>query len=114
MLRVMAYDEDLADRLRVALQDVDGVTEKKMFGGLAFLVSGNMAVAASGQGGLMLRCDPGRSDELVARPGASRMVMRGKEMDGWLRVDDDAVQDDEALGRWVDVGVGYASSLPAK
>ena len=110
----MAYDEDLADRLRGALQDVDGVTEKKMFGGLAFLVGGNLAVAASGQGGLMLRCDPDRSEELVSRPGADRMVMRGKEMDGWLRVDDAAVQDDATLRQWVDVGVGYASSLPAK
>jgi len=110
----MAYDEDLADRLREALQDVDGVTEKKMFGGLAFLVAGNMAVAASGQGGLMLRCDPDRSEELVSRPGADRMVMRGKEMDGWLRIDDAAVHDDAALRQWVDVGVGYASSLPAK
>jgi TfoX/Sxy family transcriptional regulator of competence genes len=110
----MAYDEDLADRLREALQHVDGVTEKKMFGGLAFLVGGNMAVAASGQGGLMLRCDPGRSEELVTRPGAERMVMRGKEMDGWLRVDDAAVRDDATLRQWVDVGVGYASSLPAK
>lgn len=110
----MAYDEDLADRLREALQDVDGVTEKRMFGGLAFLVGGNMAVAASGQGGLMLRCDPDRSEELVSRPGVGRMVMRGKEMDGWLRVDDTAVEDDAALREWVDVGVGYASSLPAK
>ena len=110
----MAYDEDLADRLREALQDVDGVTEKKMFGGLAFLVGGNMAVAASGHGGLMLRCDPARSEELVSRLGAERMVMRGKEMDGWLRVDDAAVEDDAALGQWVGVGVGYASSLPAK
>ena len=110
----MAYDEDLADRLREALQDVDGVTEKKMFGGLAFLVGGNMAVAASGQGGLMLRCDPGHSDELATQPGAGRMVMRGKEMDGWLRVDDTAVHDDASLRRWVDVGVDYASSLPAK
>jgi TfoX/Sxy family transcriptional regulator of competence genes len=110
----MAYDEDLADRLREALQDVDGVTEKRMFGGLAFLVGGNMAVAASGQGGLMLRCDPDRSGELVSRPGVGRMVMRGKEMDGWLRVDDTAVEDDATLREWVDVGVGYASSLPAK
>ena len=114
MLQGMAYDEDLADRLRGALQHVDGVTEKMMFGGLAFLVGGNMAVAASGQGGLMLRCDPSRSDELVAEQGVSRMVMRGKEMDGWLRVEDTAVRDDAALSRWVDVGVGYASSLPAK
>ena len=110
----MAYDEDLADRIRGALGDVDDVTEKKMFGGLAFLVGGNMAVAASGQGGLMLRCDPEESDGLVAREGASRMVMRGKEMDGWLRVSDAAVADDDALARWVGVGVSYAGSLPVR
>jgi TfoX/Sxy family transcriptional regulator of competence genes len=110
----MAYDEDQADRLRVALSSVDGVTEKKMFGGLAFLVGGHMAVAASGQGGLMVRCDPATSDELVGRPGAERMVMRGREMDGWLRVDDEALTDDDVLQRWVDVGVGYVSSLPAR
>jgi TfoX/Sxy family transcriptional regulator of competence genes len=110
----MAYDEDLADRLREALQDVDGVTEKQMFGGLAFLVGGNMAVAASGQGGLMLRCDPDRSEELVSRPGVGRMVMRGKEMDGWFRVDSEGIESDADLARWVDVGVRYASSLPPK
>ena len=116
----MAYDEDLADRLRVALQGVDGVSEKKMFGGLAFLVRGNMAVAASGQGGLMLRCDPADADAHVAA-GAERMVMRGKEMDGWLRVAADRLPDgegaeggDDALARWVGVGVDYAKGLPAK
>jgi TfoX/Sxy family transcriptional regulator of competence genes len=114
MLRGMAYDEDLTDRLREALQDVEGVTEKKMFGGLAFLVGGNLAVAASGQGGLMLRCDPARSDELTSEHGVTRMVMRGREMDGWLRVAEGAVQADEDMARWVEVGVGYASSLPSK
>ena len=121
----MAYDEDLADRLRVALQGVDGVSEKRMFGGLAFLVNGNLAVAASGQGGLMVRCDPADADEHVAR-GATRMVMRGQEMDGWLRVAADHLSDaegpdgegtvagDDALRRWVDVGVDYARGLPAK
>ena len=109
----MAYDEDLAERIRGLLPDVT-VTEKKMFGGLAFLVGGNMAVAASGKGGLMLRCDPADSEGLVAEPGASRMEMRGKEMDGWLRVAGDAVADDAALARWVEVGTSYAASLPAK
>lgn len=109
----MAYDEDLADRIRAAVQDVDGVTEKKMFGGLGFMVAGNMAVAASGQGGLMVRCDPAASEELVTREGASRMEMRGKEMAGWLRVTTDAVTDDGALQDWVDVGVAHARSLPA-
>jgi len=110
----MAYDEDLADRLRVALQDVAAVTEKKMFGGLAFLVGGNMAVAASGQGGLLVRCNPSDSDTLVAEPGVTRLVMRGSEMDGWLRVEDDAVASDDAVQRWVDVGIGYAGTLPPK
>ena len=109
----MAYDEELAERIRGLLPDVP-VTEKKMFGGLAFLVGGNMAVAASGQGGLMLRCDPDDSEELIAEPGASRMEMRGKEMDGWVRVTGDAVADDAALSRWVGVGTSYAASLPAK
>ena len=92
----MAYDEELADRIRGLLPDVP-VTEQKMFGGLAFLVGGNMAVAASGKGGLMLRCDPADSERLVGEPGTSRMEMRGKEMDGWLRVTSDAVADDQAL-----------------
>jgi TfoX/Sxy family transcriptional regulator of competence genes len=109
----MAYDEELAERIRGLLPGVP-VTEKKMFGGLAFLVGGNMAVAASGQGGLLLRCDPDASDELVTRPGVSRMEMRGATMSGWLRVTDEAVADDEALQRWVDIGTSYAAGLPPK
>jgi hypothetical protein len=109
----MAYDEELAERIRGLLPDVP-VTEQKMFGGLAFLVGGHMAVAASGKGGLMLRCPPDESAQLVAEPGASRMEMRGKEMDGWLRVTADAVADDAVLARWVAVGTSYAASLPAK
>ena len=112
--REMAYDEDLADRIREATQDVDGLSEKRMFGGLAFLVNGNMAVAASGKGGLLLRINPTRSDELVDDADVRRMEMRGKEMDGWLRIALDAVTDDTALRRWVDIGVGYAGSLPPK
>src|SRR5262249_29961685 len=90
------------------------LTEKKMFGGLAFLVGGNMAVAASGQGGLLVRVDPAESDELVATTGAHAMEMRGKEMKGWLRVDSGDVESDAELVRWVERGVGYAGSLPAK
>jgi TfoX/Sxy family transcriptional regulator of competence genes len=112
-MSAMAYDEELAERIRGLLPDVP-VTEKKMFGGLAFLVGGNMAVAASGQGGLMLRCDPAASEELVKAPGASRMEMRGKEMAGWLRVTSAAVTGDDALQRWVDIGMSYAASLPPK
>jgi hypothetical protein len=108
----MAYDEELAERIRGLLPDVP-VAEQKMFGGLAFLVGGHLAVAASGRGGLMLRCDPAESDRLVGEPGVSRMEMRGKEMDGWLRVTADAVADDGTLGRWVELGTAYARSLPA-
>ena len=109
----MAYDEELAERIRGLLPGVP-VTEKKMFGGLAFLVGGNMAVAASGKGGIMLRCDPADSERLVAEPGASRMEMRGKAMDGWLRVTADAVADEADLSRWIGVGADYAASLPPK
>ena len=110
----MAYDEDLADRIRVALQHVDGVSEKKMFGGHAFLVGGHLAVSASGRGGLLLRCDPARTDSLVREPEVGRFEMRGKEMDGWLRVDASACSTDEQLAAWVAVGLAYASELPPK
>jgi len=109
----MAYDEELADRIR-GLLPAEPVAEQKMFGGLAFLIGGHMAVAASGKGGLMLRCDPADSDRLVAEPGASRMVMRGKEMEGWLRVTTESVVDDTDLERWVAIGTAYAGSLPPK
>ena len=114
----MAYDEDLADRIRVAIGkavDVTGlVTEKRMFGGLAFLVGGNMAVAASGQGGLMLRVDPAETEALLERPHAAPMEMRGREMAGWLRVDAAGVESDEDLQRWVEIGLTRAGSLPPK
>ena len=110
----MAYDEELAERLREQLQGVSGVTEKRMFGGLAFLVNGNMAVSASGRGGLLLRVDPAETESLAQRPGAARFEMRGSEMNGWLRVDDSAIASDRDLRRWVRIGLGYATSLPAK
>jgi TfoX/Sxy family transcriptional regulator of competence genes len=107
------YDEELADRLRAALSTTPRVSEKRMFGGLAFLVDGALAVAASGRGGLMVRCDPALADELVARPGVQRMVMRGREMAGWLRVDDAAADDESSLTEWVAVGRSAAAgSLP--
>jgi TfoX/Sxy family transcriptional regulator of competence genes len=110
----MAYDEDLANRIRELMAGQKGVTEKKMFGGLAFLVGGNMAVAASGQGGIMVRIDPEESDALVQRDHASLMVMRGREMPGWLRVDDEGVRTMRQLEPWVKRGVAYARSLPPK
>jgi TfoX/Sxy family transcriptional regulator of competence genes len=110
----MAYDEDLANRIRELIASEPDVTEKKMFGGLAFLVGGNMSVAASGQGGLMLRCDPEETDELVAKPHARRFEMRGREMQGWLRVDDEGIRTKRQLEPWVRRGVAYARSLPAK
>jgi TfoX/Sxy family transcriptional regulator of competence genes len=110
----MAYDEDLANRLRELLAVEGGVTEKKMFGGLAFLVGGNMAVAASGQGGLMVRVDPGETDALMAKPHAGPFEMRGRAMQGWLRVDAEGVRTKRALEPWVKRGVAYARSLPAK
>lgn len=107
----MAYDAELADRIRGLLPDVP-VAEQQMFGGLAFLVGGHLALAASGKGGLMVRCEPAETERLLAEPGVGPMVMRGKELDGWLRVSGDAVADDQALARWVDVGTTYARSLP--
>ena len=110
----MAYDEDLASRIRELIAGESAVTEQKMFGGLAFLIGGNMAVAASGQGGLMVRCDPAETETLVAKPHARRFEMRGREMDGWLRVDDEGVRTKRQLEPWVKRGVAYARSLPAK
>ena len=110
----MAYDEELAARLRALVGDEPGLTEQKMFGGLAFLVNGNMAVAASGQGGLLVRVDPAESADLVASTAAYPMEMRGRSMDGWLRVGADDVTEDGAMQEWVDRGVGYARSLPPK
>ena len=108
------YDEKLADRIRELLPDDAGVTEKKMFGGLAFLVGGNMAVSASGQGGLMVRVDPAQSAALVANTSARPMEMRGRSMQGWLRVDTGDVRTKRQLAKWVNMGVAYARSLPAK
>jgi TfoX/Sxy family transcriptional regulator of competence genes len=110
----MAYDEDLANRIRELMAEEQGVTEKKMFGGLAFLVDGNMSVAASGQGGLMVRVDPDETDALLEKPHAEPFEMRGRSMQGWLRVDDEGVRTKRELVPWVKRGVAYARSLPAK
>lgn len=110
----MAYDEDLANRIRELIAAEPGVTEKKMFGGLGFMIGGHMAVAASGQGGLMVRCAPEETERLIEKPHARRFEMRGREMDGWLRVDDEGVKTKRALEPWVRTGVAYAKALPPK
>lgn len=110
----MAYDEELADRIRELVVGEPDLTEKKMFGGLAFLIGGNMAVAASGQGGALVRVDPAQSDTLVATTNARLMEMRGRRMQGWLRVDPEDLRTKRELARWVELGTGYARSLPAK
>jgi TfoX/Sxy family transcriptional regulator of competence genes len=110
----MAYDEELARRIRELVADEPGLTEKKMFGGLAFLIGGNMAVAASGQGGLLVRVDPAQSQELVASSPARLFEMRGREMQGWLRVGTDDLGTAKELSRWVGLGTSFARSLPPK
>ena len=110
----MAYDEDLADRIRELVGRESGLTEKKMFGGLAFLLNGNMAVAASGQGGVLVRVDPADADALMRQTEVEPMVMRGKEMRGWLRVPMHAVATKRDLTTWVKRGVQFARSLPPK
>jgi len=110
----MAYDEQLAERIRGQLAGEPGLTEKRMFGGLAFLINGNMAVSASSQGGLLLRVDPAQTEQLAAEPAARPFVMRGREMDGWLRVDTDTFSSDAELTQWVGRGVAYARTLPPK
>jgi hypothetical protein len=110
----MAYDEELAARIRELVIDEADLTEKKMFGGLAFLVGGHMAVAASGQGGIMVRVDPEQTDSLLASTVAVPMVMKGRPIDGWLRVGADDVRTKRQLGTWVRRGLVYAKALPPK
>jgi len=110
----MAYDVELADRIRAVVQAEPGLAERRMFGGLAFLIHGNMAVSASGQGGLLLRVDPAQAESLIGEPHVRRFEMRGREMDGWLRVDAEVVEGDDDLRGWVRHGVTYARSLRPK
>jgi TfoX/Sxy family transcriptional regulator of competence genes len=110
----VAYDEDLAARIRHLVRGESAVTEQKMFGGLVFLIHGNMAIAASGQGGALVRVDPERSDSLVQTTNARPMEMRGRKMRGWLRVDAKDVGTKEQLATWVELGTAYARSLPPK
>jgi TfoX/Sxy family transcriptional regulator of competence genes len=110
----MSYDEEIADRVREVAQHEAGLTEKRMFGGLAFLVHGAMAVAASSRGGLMVRVDPAEAEELLADPAARPFEMRGRELAGWLHIGAEGLQTDEQLERWVTRGLAYARSLPAR
>jgi TfoX/Sxy family transcriptional regulator of competence genes len=110
----MAYDHDLADRIRELVIGDSDLSERKMFGGLAFLIGGNMAVAASGQGGILVRVDPAMSEKLVATSAASPMEMRGRQMQGWLRVASEHLRTKRELTKWVELGTAYARSLPAK
>ena len=110
----MAYDDDLAARIRDLIGPDPDLTEKKMFGGLAFLIRGHMAISASGQGGVLVHVDPGRSDDLVATTTATTAVMQGREMPGWLRVAPADLASDDDLSRWVEIGIGHARSLPPK
>ncbi len=110
----MAYDEVLASRIRELLAPEPDIAEQRMFGGLAFLAGGSLAVAASGRGGLMVRVEPAETDALLAMPGVGVMEMRGRPLDGWVRVDAAAVQDQRELEAWVGRGLRYARSLPPK
>jgi TfoX/Sxy family transcriptional regulator of competence genes len=110
----VAYDEELVDRIRALLGDARGVTERKMFGGLAFLIFGNMALAASRQGGVLVRVDPDESDRLVEKTTAETAVMRNRPMQGWLRVAPEHLRTKRHLAKWVDLSVAYAASLPRK
>lgn len=110
----MSYDVELADRIRMVVRAEPGLTERCMFGGLAFLIHGNMAVSASSQGGLLLRVDPAEADSLISEPHVRRFEMRGRTMNGWLHVDTEVVQDDDDLRGWVRHGVTYARTLRPK
>lgn len=110
----MAFEEELAGRIRGLVADEAGVSERRMFGGLAFLVNGHLAIAASGEGGVLVRVDPATNDELVATTMAEMAVMRGRPLAGWLRVSGPELAAEAELARWVDRGVGYARSLPPK
>jgi TfoX/Sxy family transcriptional regulator of competence genes len=110
----MGYDVELAERIRAVVRAEADLTERRMFGGLAFLIQGNMAVSASSQGGLLLRVDPTEAESLINEPHVRRFEMRGRKMGGWLRVDAEVVEGDDELRDWVRQGVRYARSLPPK
>jgi TfoX/Sxy family transcriptional regulator of competence genes len=113
-IRPVAYDEELAERLREVLDSEASLSEKKMFGGRAFLINGNMAITASDQGGILVRVDPATSDHLVHSSKAERAIMRGRPLDGWLRVASDHIRTKRQLARWAALGAAFAHSLPPK
>jgi TfoX/Sxy family transcriptional regulator of competence genes len=110
----MAYDEELANRVRELIAGEGGIDERRMFGGLAMMVGGNMAVVIRGKGGLMVRVDPAEFDRLATERGAGATEMRGRPMRGWITVEESACARAADLRRWVARGVDYARSLPAK
>lgn len=114
MISLVAYDEDLADRIRELVLAEPGVSEKRMFGGLAFLVGGHLAVSVSSRGGLLLRADPEDGDTLLGEPHVEPFEMRGRAMRGWLRITPDGVLEREQLERWVEIGLDHARALPPK
>jgi TfoX/Sxy family transcriptional regulator of competence genes len=111
---IVVYEEGIANRIRELLAGESNLSEVKMFGGLAFLINGNMAVAASGQGGVLVRVDPAQSDKLVAATPAREMEMRGRSMRGWLRIEANDVRTNRQLAKWVNLGARRARSLPPK
>jgi hypothetical protein len=110
----VAYDQELADRIRLLIGDDPRPIEKKMFGGLAFLIGGHMAITASRQGGIMVHVSPEECETLIATAGAVQVEMRGRTMPGWVRVSSDELGDDDQLKPWIERGLGYARSLPPK
>ena len=110
----MAYDAQLADRVREVLADESPVTEKKMFGALGFLIAGKVAVAASGQGGLLVRVDPARAEHLLATTGARPMEMKGRTIQGWLHIDGDDLRTKRQLAKWIAIGTATARSALVK
>ena len=114
MIVTMAYDEDLANRIRELIASEDGYTEQKMFGGIGFMIDGHMAVGVSGEGGLMIHCSKEETEALLAKPGARPFEMRGREMKGWLRVDAESVSTKRALEPWAMQSVAFARALPPK
>ena len=110
----MAYDEDLANRIRELLAGEADLTERKMFGGLAYLLGGHMALAAGGEGGIMVRVDPAAAADLSRGAGVRFMEMGGRQLRGWLRIEADGLRTKRQLARWVALGTAYVRSLPPK